>query len=134
MFIVAYDFTNNKVRSRFSKFLKKFGRKIQFSVYEIKNSQRILQNILDEVELRYKKQFRGSDSILIFQICEDCKKKIIKYGYAKNEEKEVVFFNWWTLTICFFYHSRLTNKGVNLCAGILRFNKTLVFIKSKALF
>ncbi len=93
MFIVAYDFTNNKARSRFSKFLKKFGRKIQFSVYEIKNSQRILQNILDEVELRYRKKFRGSDSILIFQICEGCKKKIIKYGYAKNEEKEVVFFN-----------------------------------------
>ena len=93
MFIVAYDFTNNKVRSGFSRFLKKFGRKIQYSVYEIKNSQRVLQNILDEVELRYKKQFKGSDSVLIFQVCDGCKKKIVRYGYAKNEEKELVFFS-----------------------------------------
>lgn len=93
MFIVAYDFTDNKTRSRFSKFLKKFGRKIQYSVYEIKNSQRLLQNILDEIELRYKKRFKNSDSILIFQVCDGCKKKIVRYGYAKNEEKEIVYFN-----------------------------------------
>lgn len=92
MIIVCYDFHDNKVRAKFSKFLKKFGRKIQYSVYEIKNSQRVLKNILDEVELKYKKLFKGSDSILIFKICDGCKKKIIRYGYAANEEKEIVFF------------------------------------------
>ena len=92
MIIVSYDFTDNGVRYRFSKFLKKFGRKIQYSVYEIKNSQRILQNILDEIELRYKKQFTGADSILIFKICEGCRVKIVRYGYASNEEKEIVVF------------------------------------------
>lgn len=92
MIIICYDFSNDKVRNKFSKFLKKFGRRVQYSVFEIKNSQRILQNILDEVELKYKKYFKGSDSILIFRICEGCKKKIIRYGYAMNEEKEVIFF------------------------------------------
>ncbi len=92
MIIVAYDFTDNRRRARFSKFLKKFGRKIQYSVFEIKNSQRILQNILDEIELRYKKQFKGSDSVLIFRICEGCRAKIARYGYAANEEKEIVVF------------------------------------------
>lgn len=92
MLIVSYDFTNDFARSRFSKFLKKFGGKIQYSVYEIKNSPRILQNILDEVELKYKKDFTGADSILIFPVCETCKKKVFRYGYGKNEEKEVVVF------------------------------------------
>lgn len=92
MLIVAYDFTENRIRSKFSKFLKKFGRKIQYSVYEIKNSERVLRNILDEIELRYKKSFSGSDSILIFQVCEGCRKKIIRYGYAKNEESDLVIF------------------------------------------
>lgn len=92
MIIVSYDFTNNNVRARFSKYLKKFGRKVQFSVYEIKNSQRILQNILDEIELKYKKDFQNSDSILIFNLCEGCKKKVVKYGYAANEDEEVVIF------------------------------------------
>ncbi|MFH1188268.1 MAG: CRISPR-associated endonuclease Cas2 [bacterium] len=92
MLIVAYDFVSNKTRAQFSRFLKKFGRKIQYSIFEIENSPRILQNILDEVEYKYKKRFEDSDSILIFSVCEGCQKKIARYGYAKNEEKEVVVF------------------------------------------
>ena len=93
MFIIAYDFSNDKIRAQFSKFLKKFGRKIQYSVYEIRNSDRVLRNILDEVELKYKKHFIGSDSIVIFNICRGCKNKISRYGYAENEEKDVIVFN-----------------------------------------
>ena len=93
MLIVTYDFANDSIRGRFSKFLKKYGRKIQYSVYEIKNSQRVLQNILDEVELNYKKDFTGADSVLIFSVCKGCKNRIIRYGYAENEEKEVVVFS-----------------------------------------
>lgn len=93
MFIIAYDFSNDKIRAKFSKFIQKFGRKIQYSVYEIRNSQRVLQNILSEIELVYKKKFEGSDSVLIFQICEGDKKKIKRYGYAENEEKEVLIFS-----------------------------------------
>jgi len=92
MIIVSYDFEDNRKRYKFSKFLKRYGRKIQYSVYEIKNSSRVLQNILSEIELKYKKDFSGADSILIFYICESCQKKIKRYGYAANEEEEVVVF------------------------------------------
>jgi CRISPR-associated protein Cas2 len=92
MLIVAYDFHNDKVRARFAKFIKRFGRKLQYSVYEIKNSSRILQNILNEIELVYKKEFGEADSILIFQICEGCKKKIVRYGASIHEEEELVIF------------------------------------------
>lgn len=92
MMIIAYDFTENKIRAKFSKFIQKFGRKIQYSVYEIKNSGRVLQLIINEIELKYKKKFTNADSILIFQICEGCAKKIKRYGYAVNDEKEVLIF------------------------------------------
>jgi len=92
MLIISYDFSDDKIRAKFSKFIKKFGRKIQYSVYEIRNSQRVLQNIQKEIELEYSKQFKNTDSILVFQICESCKDKISRYGYAKNEESDVVFF------------------------------------------
>jgi len=89
---VSYDFENNHQRASFAKFLKKFGRKIQYSVYEIKNSKRILQNILSEIELKYKKNFSGADSIIVFYICESCQKKIKRYGHSKNEEEDIVLF------------------------------------------
>lgn len=92
MLIIAYDFSNDGTRARFAKFIHKFGRKLQYSVYEIRNSPRVLQNIKTEVELVYKKKFEGGDSVLIFQLCEGDKKKIARYGYAENDEKEVVIF------------------------------------------
>lgn len=93
MIILSYDIANDKVRTKFAKFINRFGRRVQYSVYEIRNSQRVLQNILSEIELEYKKKFTGADSVLIFQIGETDKRKIIRYGYAKNEESEVVIFS-----------------------------------------
>ena len=93
MLLVSYDFSNNRVRSKFSKFLKKFGRKLQYSVYEIRHSPRVLQNIMSEVELKYSKQFTKADSVIIVPFCEACKKKVVRYGYAANEEKDVIVFN-----------------------------------------
>jgi CRISPR-associated protein Cas2 len=92
MLLVSYDFVDNKPRAKLAKFLKKFGRKLQYSVYEIRNSGRVLQNIQDEVELKYRKQFKGADSVLVVPLCETCKKKTKRYGYAENDEKEVVVF------------------------------------------
>lgn len=92
MLLVLYDFKDDKPRNKFSKFLKKFGRKIQYSVYELRNSNRVLQNILSEVELNHKKKFKDTDSILIVFLCEACQKKIVRYGFSKNEESDVIVF------------------------------------------
>lgn len=93
MLIVSYDFEEDRPRTKFAKFLKKFGRKLQYSVFEIKHSPRVLQNILSEIELRYQKQFRNADSIIITPLCEACQKRVVRYGYAVNEEKDVVVFD-----------------------------------------
>jgi CRISPR-associated protein Cas2 len=92
MFIVSYDFEDDRRRNRFSKLLKKYGRRLQYSVFEIKNSQRVLANIIKEIDLKYKPTFTKSDSIVIIYVCEGCKGKVRRYGYAENEEKEVLFF------------------------------------------
>jgi CRISPR-associated protein Cas2 len=91
MLIVTYDIHSDFSRNRFSKFLSKFGDRIQLSVFKIKNSKRILNAILSEVEYRYKKEFRPTDSIYIFNTCDGCTKKIHKYGSAKYEDAEVVY-------------------------------------------
>ena len=89
MLIIAYDISETKVRTKFSKFLQKFGRRIQLSVFEIKNSKRFLNNIILEIENKYKPLFTGADSILIFQLGGS--PKIYRFGYAANEEEKLVF-------------------------------------------
>ena len=92
MLLVTYDFRNDKMRAKFAKFLKRFGRRIQYSVFEIKNSARILQNIQSEVKLRYKPHFSEIDSVLIFSVCHGCQKKVGRFGSHAHEEKNVIFF------------------------------------------
>ena len=91
MLIVSYDISDTKLRTKFSKFLEKYGRRLQYSVFELKNSDRILWVVLVAFEKKFKKQFAMTDSILIFSLCEGCKWKTIRYGYAVHEEQELIF-------------------------------------------
>ena len=92
MLIISYDFTDDKRRAKFAKFLKKYGPRMQYSVFSIRNSPRAQRNILSEIEARYKKKFGKTDSIVIFPVCNACKAKIIRYGCAKHNEEKVVYF------------------------------------------
>ncbi len=91
MLIVTYDFSNDKVRTKFAKFLTKYGVRIQYSVFRIKNSPRMLRNIVEEIEKKYRKQFGFGDSVFIFKFCEACDKKVLKFGHAENEDVEILF-------------------------------------------
>ena len=86
MLLISYDISNDKVRTKFSKYLSKFGFRLQYSVFEITNSETVLRNIETEIKNTYMKNFTEEDSIIIFNLSETCKKT--SYGYAKNEEKD----------------------------------------------
>lgn len=91
MLIVSYDIHSDFSRNKFSRFLSKFGDRIQLSVFKIKNSKRVLNVILSEVNERYKKDFRPTDSVYIFNACEGCTKRIHKFGSAAYEDTDVVY-------------------------------------------
>ena len=87
LIIVSYDISDDRLRNQFAKFLMKFGHRIQYSVFEIDNSERILENIKAEISGQFEKRFQQSDSVVIFHLSKNC--KTIRYGYAKNEEKSL---------------------------------------------
>ena len=87
MLIVSYDISDTKIRTRFSKFLKKYGRRLQYSVYEIKNSNRILKNIVAEIRKKFEKGFTKADSVFMLNINN---KEILRFRYAKNEEENLM--------------------------------------------
>ena len=88
MIILSYDISNTKKRARFSKYIKKFGHRLQYSVYEIDNSERILHNIVTDIKNRFEPEFDQSDSVYIFHMSSSC--KIQKFGYAKNEDADLL--------------------------------------------
>lgn len=61
---------------------------LQYSVYEIDNSERILNNIIADIQNVFEKDFDQDDSIYIFNISD--KNIIKKFGYASNLDKELL--------------------------------------------
>jgi len=80
MVIISYDIKNNKIRTKFAKMLRSQGAiRLQFSVYEVNNTQRIIDNIKVQIIDRFSKLFTGADSVMIFDAPNA---KIQKFGNA----------------------------------------------------
>lgn len=88
MVIVSYDISDDKKRAQFTKYLKKFGYRLQYSVFRIQNSKRILNNIIQDIENKFLKMFDDSDSVYIFNLSNSC--EIKKYGYAAHEDDDLI--------------------------------------------
>lgn len=89
MVIVSYDISSDKMRTNFSKMLKKHGAiRLQLSVYEVVNTKRIMDNLVAKIEA-YSKHFTFDDSVIIFDVNSD---KLTKYGNAIHRDQSVVYF------------------------------------------
>ena len=88
MIIISYDIVNDKQRARFNRYIRKFGHMLRYSVYEIENSERILNNIITDINNRWLKEFDQTDSVYVFKMSSSC--QVEKYGYARNEDTELL--------------------------------------------
>ncbi len=90
MILVSYDISDTKTRTKFSKFLERYGERIQYSVFRIKNSSRLLDIIAEEIELKYSPLFKKTDSVYVFRLDKISVRRTLKFGYAVYEDKDVV--------------------------------------------
>ncbi len=90
MLLVIYDIASDTQRTKFAKFLKRYGRRIQYSVFEICNSPRVLENIKLRMETEFCKQFDQADSVMILSVPDNA--IIERYGYAANEDTDFLIF------------------------------------------
>ena len=90
MIIVSYDIKDDKTRTKFSKMLQSQGAiRLQFSVYEVNNTQRIVDNLKTNIVEKFSKLFTGADSVIIF---DSSNTKVQKFGNAIHRDKDVTYF------------------------------------------
>lgn len=65
MILISYDIQDDKLRTKFSKYIKKYGYRLQYSVFEITNSKNVLKNIMCEISDMFEKKFGQGDSVMI---------------------------------------------------------------------
>lgn len=89
MIIISYDIKDDKIRTKFAKMLRSQGAiRLQFSVYEVNNTQRIINNIRINIADKFSKLFTGADSVLIFDAPNA---KVEKFGNAIHRDTDIVY-------------------------------------------
>lgn len=93
MLVVSYDIKDDRLRTKFSKMLTKHGAvRLQYSVYEVNNTDRVINNLIVLIEETFSKKFGGEDSVIIFDVSGV---KLKKYGNTIHRDKDIVYF-WFT--------------------------------------
>jgi len=88
--IVCYDISSNKVRTKFSKFLEKYGVRLQMSVFELEHSVRLLNIIEEKIKEQFEPLFEDCDSIFIFYTDLN---KAVRYGASKHLDNGLIFLD-----------------------------------------
>lgn len=89
MYIISYDISDDLLRARFSKMLSQNGAiRLQYSVYEVNNSKRVLDNLIVKIDSLFAKHFGGGDSVLLFDVPSS---SVRKYGNALHRDVDVVY-------------------------------------------
>lgn len=90
MLVISYDIKDDKLRTKFSKMLTKYGAiRLQYSVYEVNNTDRLINNLMIKIEEAFAKEFDGKDSVIVFDVSSV---KLKKYGNAIHRDKAIVYF------------------------------------------
>ena len=74
MIVVSYDISDDKLRTKFSKYLSRFGHRLQYSVFEIDNSPRIVDNIVNDLKNRITRSFSLNRIVLLYLNCHQAVK------------------------------------------------------------
>lgn len=87
MIIVSYDISDNKIRAKFAKFLMEYGDRLQYSVYEIQNSERVLNIVTQRIKHEFEPLFCGADSVIIFRFTE---REVLRFGNAGHRTQDLL--------------------------------------------
>lgn len=83
---VAYDISEDRIRTRVYKVLEKYGAWKQYSVFELEIDE--VQRV--EMEDEIKAQIDAGDRVRIYQLCDRCVKNIKDLGEKSPERKSNV--------------------------------------------
>lgn len=90
-YTVAYDIANNKRRKKLAEHLEKYGRRVNYSVFEIELNKTQFKKLLTELETK-KLVNKKYDSVRFYHLCKDCISKSFELSLADDPfESEEMF-------------------------------------------
>lgn len=88
LYLVSYDIPETKRRGKIAKVLKDYGRRVQLSVFECPLDGERFARMVARLE---KLVEAGEDSVRIYDLCVECKGKIVILGRGEVVENPKVY-------------------------------------------
>ena len=82
-YVVTYDISNDKRRTKLSDLLAAYGVRVNYSVFEIELSEAKRETLLHEIELK-KLINKKYDSLRFYHLCENCVPKSFDVGNRED--------------------------------------------------
>jgi CRISPR-associated protein Cas2 len=80
-YIVSYDISDNKLRSRVVKVCEAYGQRVQKSVFEFDIDKDQLTELVGELDkARVGNKTRDSDSVRVYPLCAECSENVVVLG------------------------------------------------------
>jgi len=84
-YVIAYDISDDRRRTKVHKVLSGFGRWTQYSLFECHLTPRQMVMLREKLDRHLKEE----DSVRIYPLCADCMAKVDTVGGPKPGEEEV---------------------------------------------
>lgn len=79
--VISYDITNDRRRNKVAKKLLDYGRRVQYSVFELIYDDVILKKVLIDLKRIIKEE---EDSIRCYRVCKSCSSAVEIIGKVKE--------------------------------------------------
>lgn len=79
--LISYDVVNDKRRTKLARFLKDYGQRVQYSVFEVFEEEADLKILFTRLQEFIDAE---EDSLRMYILCQACRKKICSTG-RENE-------------------------------------------------
>lgn len=78
--VVTYDISSDKTRTKLHKTLRRFGERVQFSVFECILTNEMFEQMCSEIAvvLEHQELWR----VRYYEICEACRRRTVTLGQA----------------------------------------------------
>ena len=81
MFVITYDITEDKNRTKVSKILEDYGHRVQYSVFESDIDKIEAKSLIDLLKTKINLE---KDNIKFYFMCADCENKVKSIGKDKE--------------------------------------------------
>lgn len=83
MYVISYDISSDRLRNKVAKVLLGYGKRVQYSVFECRISQKRFEELYKKMALLMVDTDEGN--IRIYHLCGKCEKEIQELGIPKDD-------------------------------------------------